>query len=71
MTSILHIHKFDNAIVSMYWTFSIRKIIYECECGKRKAIKVYRDYYEGVDFPIPTTNFITNKEFDNLLNETK
>lgn len=62
----LHIHRFSKPIASQYWTFSTRKIIFECKCGKREMRDVYKNF--GDAFPIETTLFITSKEMKELLN---
>ena len=62
-----YFHKchFDKIIVSQYWTFNLRKVIVECKCGKRDMQTWnHKDVY-----PIITTNFITNKEMQEILNE--
>ena len=61
-----HRCNFSKPIISKYNTFSSRKIIYECKCGKRKEFKVWREY--GDAFPIPTSNLITNDEYKSYLN---
>jgi hypothetical protein len=61
----LHTCNFSKPIVSKYVSFNKRDIIYECKCGKRKIIRVYRTF--GIAFPIKTTNFITKEEFKKFL----
>lgn len=51
----------------MYVSFNTRDIVYECRCGKRKIIRVYRPF--DVPFPIETTYFITRKELKSIANE--
>ena len=64
-----HICIFEKPIVSMYVSFNTRNIVYECKCGKRKAEKVYRPFH--IDFPIKTTPFIDNQEFEKYLKNEK
>ena len=61
---ITHIHSFK-PIVSKYWSFNRRRMIYECKCGC-KEIRFVSTPFE-VPFPIPTTNFLTNEEFEKIL----
>jgi len=63
--SIFHLHRYT-PIVSMYWTFSTRKIIYECQCGKREVRQVYRNF--GDEFPIDTAIMLSNTDFNAILN---
>ena len=61
----IHVCIFSKPIVSKYSTFNSRDIIYECRCGKRKSVNVYRNF--GDSFPIETTNFLTEKDFKEIL----
>ncbi len=61
-----HIHFYNTPICSMYVSFSQRHIIYQCRCGKRKAKMIFRQY--GDAFPIKTSNLMTRKEFNGILN---
>lgn len=62
---MLHIHWFNKPIISQYWTFNQRNIVFECRCGKRVCERVYRAF--GDPFPIQTTPFITTEEINQLL----
>jgi hypothetical protein len=54
-------------IISMYVSFNVRDIIYECSYTKeRKCVRERRNY--GDAFTIPTTNFIDYKTFKEVLN---
>lgn len=63
----LHIHNFSKPITSKYVSLHHRDIIFECKCGERKLKRIYKSF--GDKFPIPTNNFITNEEFDKILNK--
>lgn len=63
----MHVCIFSKPIISKYSTFNSRDIIYECRCGNKKDIKVYRGF--GSDFPIKTTNFISDEEFLEILSQ--
>ena len=65
----LHVCRFSNPLVSKYTSFNTRDIVFECRCGKRKIINVYRSF--GNSFPIETTNFITNQEIKKIANKTQ
>lgn len=65
----LHIHCYIKPIASQYWTFSTRRIFYQCRCGKTIDKLVYRDF--GDSFPIATNCFMSDKEFNELLNNNK
>lgn len=61
----LHLCRFSKPIVSKYVTFNSRDIIFQCKCGKRRCKRVTKAF--DADFPIPTTNLISEKEFDHIL----
>ncbi len=61
-----HRCKFETPIISEYWSFNTRNIIYECNCGKRHAEKVWLPFNQP--FPIPTTSLISHAEFEKILN---
>lgn len=61
-----HKCSFDKIIVSQYWTFNYRRVVVECKCGKRDIQKWHHDNV----YPILTTNFITNKEMEELCKNT-
>lgn len=63
----LHACSFSKPIVSRYISFNTRDIVYECKCGRRKIIRIYRAF--DVPFPIKTTHFITMKELEAIANE--
>lgn len=64
---LIHFHRFY-PLISKYWSFETRKIIYQCgKCGKKKEIKFYSNYYSGSGFPIQTTNFIDDYEYERVL----
>ncbi len=63
---LFHVCHYGKPIVSMYLSFHQRNIIYECRCGARKSFKVYRPF--GVPFDIETTDFITDKKYNEILN---
>lgn len=63
----IHIHNHCKPIVSKYVSFNYRDIVYECRCGSRKIFRVYTPY--GKPFPIQTTNFLTQKELEQIANE--
>lgn len=65
----IHVCIFSKPILSKYSTFNSRDIIYECRCGKRKVVNVYRNF--GDYFPIETKNFLTDKEFKEILCNVK
>ena len=62
----LHTHYYSKIIVSQYYSFNYRKVVVECRCGKRD-IQVWN--HDSV-YPILTTNFITNKEMESILNKS-
>ncbi len=63
---LFHTHNFK-PILSRYISFSSRDILYECKCGKRKIVNVYRDF--DTPFPMETTMLLTHKDMqDALLN---
>lgn len=51
-------------IISMYWSFCTRKIIYQNWFGRRKERDVYRDFDDP--FPIPTDS-IDYKTYKHIL----
>lgn len=59
----LHTCNHNKLIVSMYWSFSTRKCIYECKCGHRIVIDQRHDWI----FPHPTADMITYSEFKSYL----
>lgn len=61
----LHVHWYNKPLVSQYGSFHVRYIIYECRCGYRKEYTITRGFDE--DFPIPTTQLITDKEMKRIL----
>ena len=61
----MHLCRFSKAIVSKYVSFSTRDIIYQCKCGKRRCKRVTKAF--EANFPIQTTNLISDKEFDHIL----
>lgn len=61
-----HKHYFNKPLVSMYWTFHTRKIVYECSCRLRKTYSVSCDFSEP--FPIPTDTFISYSDLDLIEN---
>lgn len=61
----LHIHRFNMPILSQYRSFGTRHIVYQCKCGKKELHKIYRNF--GDSFPMPTTNFIENKDVQKVL----
>jgi len=63
---IFHIHNYSKPIISSYVGFESRRIIFECNCGKRMAEYVYDNYYTGKGFPIETSD-ISNKDFQAIL----
>jgi hypothetical protein len=63
----LHRCNYSKPIISQYWTFHSRRIIYECKCGKRQMFKITLPY--DVPFDIETTYSITNAEMDKILNK--
>lgn len=63
----VHYHCYSKPIVSKYIFFNARDIVYECRCGERKIIRVYRPFNEL--FPIQTTNLITHQELEKIANE--
>lgn len=67
LLKMFHIHLFSKPIVSQYYSFETRRIIYECRCGKREVVKVYVPFESNRDFPIKTTMLLTNKEFNEIL----
>jgi len=66
MRNIFHIHIFNTPLASQYIGFNTRNIIWECRCGKRKLIQESRNF--GEPFSMPTSNFMTTKEFEEILN---
>ena len=62
----LHTHNYDTPILSMYWTFNTRRIIYQCKCGGRKEYFVTIPY--GSPLPIQTSMNIDSKKFEAVLN---
>lgn len=60
-----HKCNYSKIIASQYWTFNCRKIVVECECGRRNIEKWHYDLV----YPFLTNNFITNKEMENLKNK--
>lgn len=64
LLKLFHIHNYK-PIFSRYRTFSSRDIIYECKCGKRKSVKVWRGFSDP--FPIPTNHLVTRKEYQDVL----
>lgn len=62
----LHIHRFNKPLVSMYVSFNIRNIIYQCKCGKKISKKVFIPY--ASPFPIETTLWLSKKDFNEILN---
>lgn len=63
----VHFHLYYKPIVSRYISFNTRDIVYECSCGKREIIRVYRFF--GESFPIQTTHHITHKELQEIQNK--
>lgn len=63
-----HRCNFTKPIASKYLTFSSRNIIYECRCGKRKMMRVWRRFDDP--FPIDTNILISNQEMERILNNT-
>ena len=65
----LHRCSFKKPIVSQYRSFNTRSIIFECKCGKREDFTITKSF--GDPFPIETTSFLTNKEFERILKNDK
>lgn len=61
----IHIHCFNTPILSQYQTFGSRKIVYQCECGKKELRAVHRSFSEP--FPVETLSLITNKDIQVIL----
>lgn len=61
----MHIHRCNQPILSQYWTFHSRRIVYQCKCGKKELHHVHRNF--GDAFPIETGIMIENKEVDKVL----
>lgn len=68
LISALHIHRFNQPILSQYVSFGTRKIVYQCKCGCKKVQEVRRAFSEP--FPMPTTNFIEDKDVRTVLKNT-
>ena len=62
---LIHIHRFE-PVVSQYWSFHTRRMVYGCKCGCKKIEFVSVPF--GEPFPIETTSFLTNEEFNKILN---
>ena len=62
-----HRCRYKKPIVSRYVSFNTRDIIGECECGDREVFRVYMPFERP--FPIETTHFITDKDFNLHLNK--
>lgn len=60
----LHVHCHNQPIVSQYWTFHSRRIVYQCRCGHKQLFKVHEPF--DVPFPLETIS-ITNKEIESIL----
>jgi len=65
LKDLFHIHRFNTPIISQYWSFNTRRMIYQCRCGCKTIKMVDRPF--GIPFPIPTTNFLSNEEFEKIL----
>lgn len=61
----LQVHRHSTPVVSQYWSFNTRRMIYQCECG-RKEIKFVTESF-GRPFPISTCNFLSNEDFEKIL----
>lgn len=66
LISLLHIHRFNQPILSQYISFGSRRIIYQCKYGCKKSQDVYRSFSKP--FPMPTTNFVEDKDVKAVLN---
>jgi hypothetical protein len=63
LKALTHRHYFK-PIVSRYVCFEAREILYECSCGKKELIMVYRKYAEP--FPIETS-YVTSLEIKGMM----
>jgi len=63
---MFHIHFYNKPIISDYMSFNVRRIIYECRCGKKQCYEIGRPF--DVPFPIPTTGLLSQKDFNEILN---
>ena len=61
-----HKHNYNKIIASQYYTFNTRKVVVECKCGKRVIEKWNHDNV----YPFLTNLLITNKEMEDLCNNT-
>jgi len=62
----LNIHNYNVPIVSIYVSFNVRTIIYECACGKRKAYTI--KFPEHEMFPIETSMHYKRTDIEDILN---
>ena len=63
-TNLFHFHRFNIPVASQYVSFSTRRIIYACRCGKKE---MRTEFYEFSDpFPIETTHGCKNWDDEDM-----